>query len=141
MLHAVSLGPGGDVDHLLIGPFGVFTVNTKHRPGAVVQVCDRVVFVRGRQQPYIGKAGREAARVRTALSSAAGRPCRCRAAGRGARAPAAAGLGRASTAECAGAVGAGHPAGRLAGEDAVAAPLRLSGTVRPGRRLRMPRVS
>jgi hypothetical protein len=74
VLHAVSLGLGGDADHLLIGPFGVFTVNTKHHPRAVVQVGDRVLFVRGRQQPYIGKAGREAARVRTALSAAAGRP-------------------------------------------------------------------
>jgi hypothetical protein len=74
ILHAVNLGLGGDIDHLLIGPFGVLTVNTKHHPRAAVEVGERVLFVRGKQQPYIGKASREAARVRQALSAAAGRP-------------------------------------------------------------------
>ena len=74
VLHAVELGLGGDVDHLLIGPAGVFVVNTKHHPNAVVKVGRKVVFVRGRQQPYTAKSGREAARVRLALSGAAGRP-------------------------------------------------------------------
>ncbi|MBB5867302.1 hypothetical protein F4553_000681 [Allocatelliglobosispora scoriae] len=73
VLHGIRLGAGGDIDHLVIGPFGVFTVNTKHHPGAVVRVGERVVFVRGRAQPYVGKAGREAQRARLALSAALGR--------------------------------------------------------------------
>ncbi len=34
VLHAVPVGTGdSDIDHLVIGPGGVFTVNTKHHPG------------------------------------------------------------------------------------------------------------
>jgi hypothetical protein len=73
VLHGVELGRGGDVDHLLVGRVGVFTVNTKHHPGARVTVGRSVVFVRGRQQPYAAKALREASRVRMALSTATGR--------------------------------------------------------------------
>jgi hypothetical protein len=74
VLHGVTFGRGGDIDHLLIGKAGVFTVNTKHHPGARVTVGRSVVFVRGRQQPYAVKALREASRVRMALSAATGRP-------------------------------------------------------------------
>jgi hypothetical protein len=74
VLHSVRFGRGGDVDHLLIGRAGVFTVNTKHHPGARVTVGRSVVFVRGSQQPYVAKALREASRVRTALWAATGRP-------------------------------------------------------------------
>ncbi len=74
VLHGVELGRGGDIDHLLIGRLGVFAVNTKHHPGARVTVGRSVVFVRGRQQPYVAKALREASRVRRALSAATGRP-------------------------------------------------------------------
>ncbi|MFE7074420.1 nuclease-related domain-containing protein [Streptomyces sp. NPDC057620] len=31
-------GSGGGIDHLLIGPGGVFTINTKHHQGAPVWV-------------------------------------------------------------------------------------------------------
>ena len=73
VLHSIPLGRGGDIDHLIIGPGGVFTANTKHHPNARVKVGDRVVFVRGCQVTYIGKALREASRVQAALSSALGR--------------------------------------------------------------------
>jgi hypothetical protein len=34
VLHAVPIGSkGSDIDHLLIGPGGVWTVNTKNHPG------------------------------------------------------------------------------------------------------------
>jgi hypothetical protein len=70
VLHGVSLGGGGDVDHLLIGPPGVLVVNTKHHPGARVRVGRDVVFVRGRATTYVGRAHREAERVRLALAAA-----------------------------------------------------------------------
>ena len=73
VLHSIPLGRGGDIDHLIIGPGGVFTVNTKHHQNARVNVGRSVVFVRGFQVTYIGKALREASRVRAALSSAVGR--------------------------------------------------------------------
>lgn len=71
-LHSIPLGGGGDIDHLIIGPGGVFTANTKHHPHARVTVGRSVVFVRGFQVTYIGKALREASRVQAALSSAIG---------------------------------------------------------------------
>lgn len=73
VIHGLELGAGGDIDHLVIGPMGIFTVNTKHHPRAMVKVGEKVIFVRGRQQPYVGKAGREAIRARIALSEALGR--------------------------------------------------------------------
>ncbi len=74
VLHGVEFGRGGDIDHLLISRWGVFTVNTKHHRGAHVTVGRSVVFVRGGQEPYAAKARREASRVRAALSAAIGRP-------------------------------------------------------------------
>jgi len=73
VLHSIPLGRGGDIDHLIIGPGGVFTANTKHHPNARVNVGRSVVFVRGCQVTYIGKALREASRAQAALSSALGR--------------------------------------------------------------------
>jgi hypothetical protein len=72
VLHSVPLGRGGDIDHLIIGPGGVFTVNTKHHPRARVTVGRSVVFVRGYPVTHVGKALREASRVQAALSSALG---------------------------------------------------------------------
>ncbi len=74
VLHSVQLGRGGDIDHLVIGPPGVFTVNTKHHPGARVRVGRAVVFVRGNRVDHITQARQEAARARIALTAAAGCP-------------------------------------------------------------------
>jgi hypothetical protein len=74
VLHGVDLGIAGDVDHLVIGPHGVFAVNTKHHPGAVVKVTAKSISVRGWPVPYVAKACRQAQRVRIALSQALGRP-------------------------------------------------------------------
>lgn len=74
VLHSIDLGMGGDVDHLVIGPAGVFTINTKHHPSAKVIVGGKAILVRGKPQPYVVKASREAQRVRIALSAALSRP-------------------------------------------------------------------
>jgi hypothetical protein len=73
VLHSVPLGRGGDIDHLIIGPRGVFTANTKHHRDARVNVGRSVVFVRGYPVTHIGKSLREASRVQAALSAALGR--------------------------------------------------------------------
>lgn len=73
VLHGVDLGGYGDVDHLVIGPAGVFTINTKHHPGAVVAVRRRGIRVRGKDEPYVPKAHREASRVSMALGAGLGR--------------------------------------------------------------------
>ncbi len=72
VLHSVPLLDGrramrGDIDHVLIGPPGVVTINTKHhRRGTVVVDGDEVV-VNGRPTAYVAKARQEANRASTQL--------------------------------------------------------------------------
>jgi hypothetical protein len=53
VLHGVRWPSGADIDHVVIGPSGVFTVNTKHHPGASVWVRDRVFRVNGRSEDHL----------------------------------------------------------------------------------------
>lgn len=56
--HAVPIGAGTkDVDHLVIGPAGVFVINTKHHRGASVWVGDRVLRINNANTWYL-KNGR-----------------------------------------------------------------------------------
>lgn len=72
-LHAIPLGDNGaDIDHLVIGPAGVFALNTKHHPNARIWVGGDVVMVNGVRQPYVRNSRREAARASRLLSSACG---------------------------------------------------------------------
>ncbi len=71
VFHALPVGAAdSDVDHLVVGPGGVFVVNTKHHPGARVSVGERVVFVGGVKHPYLRNSDLEAARVRGILARA-----------------------------------------------------------------------
>jgi hypothetical protein len=64
VLHSVPVGErGSDVDHVLIGPPGVFTVNTKHHPGGRVDVKGDAVFIGGRFVRYVDNAKLEAERA------------------------------------------------------------------------------
>ncbi|MER6914327.1 nuclease-related domain-containing protein [Streptomyces sp. NPDC000594] len=68
VLHSVPLPREVDIDHLLIGPGGVFSVNTKHHPGRTVRVGDTAATVgQGPPRPYPPKSRAEARRVRVAL--------------------------------------------------------------------------
>lgn len=74
-LHGVPVGiAGSDIDHVVIGPAGVFTVNTKHHPGASVDVKGDGIFVGRDFQPYVRNARTEAGRARTAATGVAARP-------------------------------------------------------------------
>lgn len=71
VLHAIPVGSrGSDIDHLLVGPGGVFTINTKHHPGAKIWVADGTFMVNGRRQPYIRNSRHEAARAARLLTAA-----------------------------------------------------------------------
>lgn len=72
VLHSITVNAyGGDIDHLLIGPAGVFTINTKHHPGKTVHVGPTTLTVDGyRHYDYIRHANNEAERAQTLLYTA-----------------------------------------------------------------------
>ncbi|MEU8828130.1 nuclease-related domain-containing protein [Streptomyces sp. NPDC048636] len=72
VLHSIPLARNVDIDHLLIGPGGVFCVNTKYHRGARVWVGDDSVRIGGQSYPYVRKSRAEARRASTALSRACG---------------------------------------------------------------------
>ncbi len=75
VLHAVPIGVrGADIDHLIVGPGGVFTINTKHHPGQRVWVAGRGFLVAGQRQDYIRNSEFEARRVAKVLTDALGWP-------------------------------------------------------------------
>ena len=70
VLHGVPIGVDGtDIDHVVIGPPGVFTINTKHHPGHVVDVKGDAIFIGPAYQPYIPKARAEASRASARLAA------------------------------------------------------------------------
>jgi hypothetical protein len=72
VLHAVPVGKGSsDIDHVVIGPGGVFTINTKNHSGQKVWVAGRTLMVAGQKQPHIRNAEHEAERAGRLLSAAA----------------------------------------------------------------------
>ncbi len=72
VLHAVPVGnKGSDIDHVVVGPPGVFTVNTKNHPNANVWVRGDTFKVNGHNQRYIPHSRFEAGRAARLLSAAA----------------------------------------------------------------------
>ncbi|MEV4613889.1 nuclease-related domain-containing protein [Kitasatospora sp. NPDC049258] len=69
VLHGVPLPSGADIDHVVIGPPGVFTVNTKHHPDASVLVGDKRVLVNRNSFPYLANAEFEGRRTAALLTS------------------------------------------------------------------------
>jgi hypothetical protein len=73
VLHAVPIGTrGSDIDHLLIGPAGVFCINTKNHSNANVWVSEKAIMVNGQKQPYYRNSRTEGERVSRILSRATG---------------------------------------------------------------------
>lgn len=74
-LHAIPIGENGsDIDHVVIGPGGVYTLNAKHHPRSNVWVGGNTFMVNGQKQPYIRNSRHEAARASRLLSDACGFP-------------------------------------------------------------------
>ncbi|MFD1504823.1 nuclease-related domain-containing protein [Georgenia yuyongxinii] len=70
-LNAVPIGTNGaDIDHVLIGPGGVFTLNAKHHPGAKIWVRGQTFMVNGKKVPYVRNSLFEAERTSRLLSRA-----------------------------------------------------------------------
>jgi Nuclease-related domain/Topoisomerase DNA binding C4 zinc finger len=78
VFHDVPVGErGGNIDHLVIGPGGVFTVNTKNL-GGKVWVGAKAVLHNGHRTDFLRKATAEAHRASRLLSAVVGRPVEVR---------------------------------------------------------------
>jgi len=75
VLHAVPVGEGtADIDHVVIGPGGVFIVNTTSHPGLPVWASQRTFMVADIRYPFIRNMEYEMGRAERLLSTAAGVP-------------------------------------------------------------------
>jgi len=73
VLHSVPVGSrGSDIDHVVIGPGGVFTINTKHHPDASIWVYHDTFKVNGYNKHYVTNARFEAKRASNALTKTTG---------------------------------------------------------------------
>jgi hypothetical protein len=74
VLHAIPVGKGtSDIDHVVIGPPGVFTLNTKNHSGQRVWVGGNRFMIGGARHPHVPNAVYEARRAARLLGSSAGR--------------------------------------------------------------------
>jgi hypothetical protein len=71
VLHAVEVGRNGsDIDHVVVGPPGVFTLNAKRHPGGKAWVGERLVMVNGHRTDYLRNSRHEAQRAGRLLTAA-----------------------------------------------------------------------
>ncbi|MDA8264219.1 MAG: NERD domain-containing protein [Actinomycetota bacterium] len=81
VLHSVYVGNNdADIDHVVIGPGGVFTINTKHHPGGRAWVGTWAIMINGQKVPYLRSSRFEATRAADLLSAACGFPVKVQAA-------------------------------------------------------------
>lgn len=71
VLHSVPLSPRKDIDHLVIGPTGIWAINTKATTYDVTAKADGAVYSDGYRQKWIESITRDAAIVGENLSLAA----------------------------------------------------------------------
>jgi hypothetical protein len=72
VLHSVPVGTrGSDIDHVVVGPSGVFPINTKRLLDARVWVAGGRFLVNGRRRDYLRNSDYEATRVEAVLHKAA----------------------------------------------------------------------
>lgn len=75
VLHAVPVGDrSSDIDHVIIGPTGVFTINTKRHPGQNIWTAKGTFLVAGTRYPYVRNSEHESSRAGKLLSAAVRTP-------------------------------------------------------------------
>ncbi|MDZ8172419.1 nuclease-related domain-containing protein [Microbacterium xanthum] len=75
VLHSVPIGErGSDIDHALVGPAGVFTLNTKFHEDARIWVGSTRLLVNGQKTDHLRNSRYEAQRVAKKLTAMAGEP-------------------------------------------------------------------
>lgn len=73
VLHSVPVGTkGSDIDHVLVGPAGVYTLNTKHHRGKAAWVAGHGMMIGGQKVPYVRNSASEARRAEKLLTKASG---------------------------------------------------------------------
>jgi hypothetical protein len=73
VLHAIPVGSGdSDIDHLVIGPAGIFTINTKHHAGKKIWVGGAALKIDNFKTDHIRNSLHEATRAGRLLSAAVG---------------------------------------------------------------------
>ena len=73
VLHSVPVGSStSDIDHIVIGPGGVFTINAKNHSGATVSADAHGLLVNGQKQRCLPNTMNEAERAATRLSRGTG---------------------------------------------------------------------
>jgi len=74
-MHAIPVGDrGADIDHLVVGPGGVYVINAKHHPDKKVVVRGDSFHVNGYRTHYVKASRREAARASQILTDVTGAP-------------------------------------------------------------------
>jgi hypothetical protein len=75
VLHDVPVGSEQrDIDHLIIGPAGIYTISTKNHSGKRIRIGGSTFIVNGQRLNYVREALREAARAGETLGLVSGRP-------------------------------------------------------------------
>lgn len=75
VINAVPVGAAGsDIDHVVVGPPGVFTINTKAHANKKVWAAGHALRINGFKQNYVRNSQHEAARASKLLTTAVGRP-------------------------------------------------------------------
>ncbi len=73
VLHSVPVGEkDSDIDHVVVGPPGVFTLNTKNHSRKNVWVAETAFMVSGQKTNYLRNSRHEAARASKLLTAACG---------------------------------------------------------------------
>jgi hypothetical protein len=73
VLHAVPVGSGmSDIDHVLVGPRGVFTINTKNHSGKRIWATGTGFLVDGHRERYIPSSLHEASRASDLITKSTG---------------------------------------------------------------------
>ncbi|WNM26398.1 nuclease-related domain-containing protein [Demequina capsici] len=76
VLHSIPCEGDTDIDHLVIGPPGVFLVNTKHHPKAKVTETKYGVMVNGGKTEHFPQIRAQVKKATAALAAALGHPVR-----------------------------------------------------------------
>jgi hypothetical protein len=73
VFHSLPIGRNdSDIDHVVVGPGGLFSINTKHHHGKKIWVAGKTLRVNGQPQYYIQRSESEAKQLTEVLAARGG---------------------------------------------------------------------